>query len=267
MCIRDSGIRTTFNVPVTGGTYKLSYRIKSATPDKNIRARLFVNDGNDDQGQGTINGEVHIAPAEWTLFEQDIVLPELTSTGNPTKFVRILLGVGGTLGDISIDDIVIVPTEVSPPADNDGDGFTADVDCDDTNAAINPSAVEVNDNEVDENCDGVLGMTEVDPNILNLGFEEGMVNWALFAPREAALTFDIATSDSPEGAQHAVLNVTSLGTNTESQALAVGIRTTFNVPVTGGTYKLSYRIKSATPDKNIRARSVSYTHLTLPTKA
>ena len=152
---------------------------------------------------------------------------------------------------------MIVPTEVSPPVDNDGDGFTADVDCDDTNAAINPNAVEVNDNEVDENCDGVLGMTvvdSVDSNILNLGFEEGIVNWELFTPREAELTFDIATSDSPEGAQHAVLNVTSQGTNSTSQALAVGIRTAFNVPVTGGTYKLSYRLKSATPDKNFRAR-------------
>ena len=90
--------------------------------------------------------------------------------------------------------------------------------------------------------------------IPNSGFEDGTEGWELFAPREAALTFDIATSDSPEGGQHAVFNVTSLGTNTTNQGLAVGIRTAFNVPVTGGTYKLSYRIKSATPDKNIRAR-------------
>jgi hypothetical protein len=40
-------------------------------------------------------------------------------------------------------------------ADTDGDGFNEDVDCDDTNAAINPDAEELCDN-VDNNCDGII---------------------------------------------------------------------------------------------------------------
>ena len=42
--------------------------------------------------------------------------------------------------------------------DQDGDGFTSDVDCDDTDASINPGVTEVVNNSIDENCDGVLGL-------------------------------------------------------------------------------------------------------------
>ncbi len=45
--------------------------------------------------------------------------------------------------------------------DEDGDGFRPLADCDETNAAINPNAVELPGNFVDENCDGSLG--DVDP--------------------------------------------------------------------------------------------------------
>ena len=42
--------------------------------------------------------------------------------------------------------------------DNDGDGFPSTVDCNDSNAGINPSRPEIPENGVDENCDGVDGV-------------------------------------------------------------------------------------------------------------
>ena len=43
--------------------------------------------------------------------------------------------------------------------DEDQDGFTNDVDCDDTNPDINPDAVDIADNGIDEDCDGVDEIT------------------------------------------------------------------------------------------------------------
>jgi hypothetical protein len=45
--------------------------------------------------------------------------------------------------------------------DEDGDGFRPPADCDEIDPNVNPDAVEINFNFVDENCDGNLG--ECDP--------------------------------------------------------------------------------------------------------
>ena len=55
-------------------------------------------------------------------------------------------------------------TGEAPPLDEDGDGFNADEDCDDTNAAINPDATEVCDG-VDNDCDDTVDQDASDESV------------------------------------------------------------------------------------------------------
>lgn len=54
--------------------------------------------------------------------------------------------------------------------DNDGDGFLSDYDCDDDNPNINPNAIEVEGNDIDENCDG---LTTAVTDLSEVGYKIG----------------------------------------------------------------------------------------------
>ncbi len=67
------------------------------------------------------------------------------------SFPLFVLACGEEEKDTDVIDTDVVETEV----DNDGDGFTPDVDCDDDNADINPEATETCDT-IDNDCDGLV---------------------------------------------------------------------------------------------------------------
>jgi hypothetical protein len=71
--------------------------------------------------------------------------------------------------------------------DLDSDGFNSLIDCNDTDPGIRPGALELNDNAVDENCDGVLGTTPaVNPNARVT--EQVIVTLAFFANAKKTTT-------------------------------------------------------------------------------
>ena len=72
-------------------------------------------------------------------------------------------------GDYGTPGSINPACPVSP--DDDGDGFTADVDCDDQNIAVNPGALDVVCDGVDNNCDGNPDEGWMENNNTGTGYE------------------------------------------------------------------------------------------------
>ena len=239
------GIRS-FYIPVIGGeTYKFSVRLRSPTGGKTFQYRILFDDGSNMGGHGTSLGELISLTGGWKLYEEEITLPEFTNNDAPLTFIRVVLGIGGELGEVRIDDFNI--TQV---IDNDNDGFPANIDCDDTNPEINPDAIDILDNGIDENCDGEDAIFTP-----NLGFEDGKINWSKVQPNDSEIEFDINNEDAAEGNQHAIVTIINQGTVAPEQtAFRIGIRTTY-LPIQAGTsYRFSVRLKSAVPNRTFQYR-------------
>ena len=74
-------------------------------------------------------------------------------------------GNGSNSGDKVIFGELIIP--VNLVEDKDGDGFNSDSDCDDNNPNINPGQEEIVNNDVDENCDGIIEEIDQDQDGFN----------------------------------------------------------------------------------------------------
>ena len=241
------GIRSAY-IPVIGGeTYRFSSQMRSPTEGKTFQYRILLDDGSNMGGHGNFAGERTALIGGWRLYEQEITIPTLTNNEVPVTHIRVIIGVGGELGEVRMDDFKITQIVI---IDNDNDGFDSTIDCDDNNPNINPDATDILDNGIDEDCDGTDAQF-----IPNLGFENGSMNWGRVQPSDAALEFDIDNTDSPEGNLHAVVNVTSQGTlDPEQAAYRIGIRTTYLPIQAGQSYRFKIRLKSPVPNKTFQYR-------------
>ena len=245
------GLRTPYLAIAGGATYKFSIRLRSPVSGKTFQYRILLDDGSNIGGHGNFAGERIALTGGWRLYEEEITIPELTNNDAAVTHIRVILGVGGELGEIRLDDFRIGP----PKFDKDEDGFFNDVDCDDENQNINPETVEILDNGIDEDCNG-LDLSIYDNLVPNFGFEEGNSSWGKTQPNDSEIDFVVIdTIDSPEGQQHAIVTTISQGTEDPEDAFfKIGLRTGY-FQVKGGTlYNLKVWLKSPVPNKSIQYR-------------
>lgn len=125
----------------------------------------------------------------------------------------------------AIVEWVVVVTQ----ADADGDGYRANVDCDDAVGAVNPGAVEILDNGVDDDCDGQVDVGGAFGTVLGGRiFSGGGSVEVEVLPAEAGLTSELWLFE-PAPEQRIATNrdigaVVELGPFPEGVELLFGIR-------------------------------------------
>jgi hypothetical protein len=114
-------------------------------------------DGNDTLKTGPARDVLAGGPGNDRLDGRGDVDEYFGETGDDDVFARDghpeRIACGGGSDDVD-NDFTDIIAECERGTDNDGDGFSTAVDCNDANPSISPGAAEVFDNGVDENCDG-----------------------------------------------------------------------------------------------------------------
>lgn len=102
---------------------------------------------------------MHVCPScERPLIHAESSCPFCLAPQGPIRRAAISIGRGMMM---VVTPIVLAACYGVPQdsdwskADEDGDGYTFETDCDDEDAAVNPDATEVCDDAIDNNCDGL----------------------------------------------------------------------------------------------------------------
>jgi hypothetical protein len=106
--------------------------------------------------------ECSLDGAAFSACATPLVLNGLASGAHSFR-VRTIDQAGNVSLPVERDWTIAIP-------DADGDGFNANVDCNDHNAAVHPGATEVPDNGIDENCDGADAHVPLTRIIVTLPF-------------------------------------------------------------------------------------------------
>ncbi len=126
------------------------------------RDQSVVDEDNNGSEEVTLNGNLSTGPIEtysWNVPGVGTLEGAVQKVNLSVGTHEITLTVRSSDGRESSDQVTVI---VNAPEDKDNDGYTTADDCNDNDASINPGATEIPDNDVDENCDGVLGITDND---------------------------------------------------------------------------------------------------------
>lgn len=117
----------------------------------------IMNDLLEITGNVTLNGSLVVAETG-IIPDGDYTI--LTTNGMITDtFVTVQLP---SFYSVVYESDKVILTKSTPLVDLDNDGFFSNVDCDDTNPDINPDAIEIPNNGIDEDCDGMDLITSLD---------------------------------------------------------------------------------------------------------
>lgn len=120
------------------------------------------------QAYGSFGSVINDACAPEVVYTGDCATCHTGSKGDPTDAKDAYNAGGSTLTDFFCTP---APPE---PIDQDLDGFDETVDCNDTNPDINPGAVENCNDQIDNNCNGLVDDADpaavgcvIDPNLID----------------------------------------------------------------------------------------------------
>ncbi len=125
----------------TTGSYNVDVRVASINSGTSFNLEL--------DGQ-SLTGTINVPnTGNWQTYQT------VSATGLQMTAGTHILRFNALANGFNVDDYVFAIGTTTSSVDNDNDGFTADVDCDDNNPAVNPGATEICD-EIDNDCDGEI---------------------------------------------------------------------------------------------------------------
>jgi hypothetical protein len=167
-------INITVRLDATSGNPALGGFQMTALTDGTDRSGTFLSPGgnvgiSEDFGRQYVD---HRSAQQFTTDRIDYTFqwraPDQLESKNITFFVGSVFANGNGTNS---GDLVKHTSKTTSPAqgatDDDNDGFNSDVDCNDMDAAINPNATEIPNNDIDENCDGQIEMIDMDNDGFN----------------------------------------------------------------------------------------------------